>query len=183
MRTFEEDVTRAVDYHGHLCSGQCIGVKMARYGLSLLSLDPEADRKRIAVYVECDRCPADAIGVVTGCKVGKRTFKWLDYGKVAATFVDLQTQKAIRIHRKTRMHPAEGQDMIAFYRDLPNEAMFSAESVQVDMAPGDLPGPPVSVVECKKCGESVTDHKHVVFDGATLCKACALGAYYHRTEG
>ncbi len=179
MRTFEEDVRRAEEYHGHLCSGQCVGVKMARYGLSRLGLDPEADRKRIAVYVECDRCPADAIGVVTGCKVGKRTFKWFDYGKVAATFVDLETRRAVRIHRKKRMHPADGEDMIAFYRDLPDDMIFSVQEVAVDMAPGDLPGPPVEVVYCAACGEDVTDAKHVLRDEKPVCRACAGEGYYH----
>ncbi len=180
MRTFEEDVARAVEYHGHLCSGQCIGVKMARYGMSLLSLDPEADRKRIAVFVECDRCPADSIGIVTGTRVGKRTFKWFDYGKVAASFIDLETRRAVRIHRKKRMHPADGEDMIQFYKNLPEEEIFSVQDVVIDLTPGDLPGPPCEIVFCAECGEDVTDAKHTVKDGKPVCKACAGQAYYSK---
>lgn len=178
MRSFREDVEAAVAYHGHLCSGQCIGVKMARYGLRLLGLDPIEDRKRIMVFVETDRCPADSIGIVTGCKVGKRTYRSLDYGKIAASFVDLETRRAVRIHRKVRMHPADGEDMISFYETLPDEAIFSAREVVIDIAECDLPGMPTAIVDCHLCGEDVTDGRHVMVDGKPTCKACAGMAYY-----
>ena len=178
MKSFREDVERAVAYHGHLCSGQCIGVKMARLGLELLGLDGEKDRKKIAVYVECDRCPADAIGIVTGCRVGKRTFRAMDYGKIAATFINLDTEKAVRIQRKNRIHPSDDEDMIAFYENLPWQDIFKVQNVQVDLRPCDLPGPPVEAVFCEKCGEDVTDSRHVTVDGHILCKSCAGQSYY-----
>lgn len=177
-RTFEEDVERAVAYHGHLCSGQCIGEKMARYGMRLLALGPEKDRKSIMVFLEGDRSPADSIGIVTGCKVGKRTFKLYDYGKVAASFVNLDTGRAIRIHRKKRMHPAEGEDMVQFYRNLPYDEIFAVYEVAINLQPGDLPGPPVEIVHCSICGEDVTDAKRIVRDGNPVCKACNGEAYY-----
>lgn len=178
MRSFERDVELAVAYHGHLCSGQCIGVKMAHYAYELLGLDNETDHKKIVVFVECDRCPADAIGVVTGCKIGKRTYKFYDYGKVAATFVNLATKRAVRIYRQKHIHPADGEDMVAFYRDLPYEAMFAAQDVNITLTDADLPGPPVAVVICDRCGEEVTDNRHLERDGETLCRACADGSYY-----
>lgn len=178
MNTFREDVERAGAYHGHICSGQCIGVKMARLGLKILGLDPEKDRRRIYVFVECGRCPADAIGIVTGTRLGRRTLRAMDYGKVAATFVDLETNHAVRIQRRQRRHPAEGEDMIAFYENLPDEEIFKIQKVAVDLPPCDLPGKPVEVQFCAVCGEDVTDSRHVVRDGRFLCKSCADGAYY-----
>ncbi len=178
MRSFREDVERAVEYHGHLCSGQCIGVKMARLGLKTLGLDPEKNPKSISVYVECDRCPADAIGIVTGTRVGRRTFHAMDYGKVAATFVNLDTGEAVRIQRHTRRHPAEGEDLISFYENLPDEEMFKIQNVKVDLSPCNLPGKPVEVQICENCGEDITDSRHVIKDGKILCKACAGEGYY-----
>ena len=67
MRSFRDDVARAVAFHGHLCSGQCVGVRMAHMGMRLLGLDNETDRKKIMAFVECNRCPADAIMIATGC--------------------------------------------------------------------------------------------------------------------
>ena len=178
MKSFEEYVEAAVAWHGHLCSGQCIGVKMALYGLSLLGLDPERDRKRIVTFVECDRCPADSIGVVTGCKIGKRTLKARDYGKIAASFADIETGRAVRLYRKKRMHPQDGEDMVAFYKNVPDEEMFDWRDVKITLQPCDLPGQPVEAVTCPSCGEEVTDSRHVVRDGATLCRPCAGDGYY-----
>ena len=178
MNTFREDVERAGTYHGHICSGQCIGVKMARLGLRTLGLDPDRDRKRIYVFVECDRCPADAIGIVTGTRIGRRTLRAMDFGKTAATFVDLETGSAVRVQRYQRRHPAEGEDLIAFYEAMPDEEMFRVQRVRVDLRPCDLPGKPVEVQYCARCGEDITDSRQVVRDGDILCRACAGEAYY-----
>lgn len=182
MNTFRQDVERCGAYHGHICSGQCIGVKMARLGLKTLGLNPETDRKRIYVFVECDRCPADAIGIVTGARLGRRTLRAMDFGKVAATFVDLETNEAIRIQRHTRRHPAEGEDLIDFYENLADEEMFKVQRVKVELKPCDLPGKPVAIQYCQVCGEDITDSRHVVRDGKILCKACAGEAYYTLLE-
>ncbi|MGI6700103.1 MAG: FmdE family protein [Christensenellales bacterium] len=178
MRTFEEDVALAVQYHGHLCSGQCIGVKMARLAMRKLEIDIEKDPKSIMVFVECDRCPADAIGIVCGCKVGKRTYKFYDFGKVAASFVNLNTGKAVRIWRKNRRHPKEGEDMVAFYKNLPDEEMFQVQEVEIDLKPWDMPGPPLEVAICSRCGEDVTDCRHLMIDDKPVCKACNGQSYY-----
>ena len=180
MYSFREDVERAVQYHGHLCSGQCIGVKIGRAGLRELGLnnDDPKDRKKIMVYVECDRCPADSISIVTGTRIGKRTLKVKDFGKVAATFVNLETGKAVRVARMVRKHPQEGEDMIAFYENLPEEGYLQITPVQMDIPACDMPGPPAEAVTCAMCGEGVTDSRHVVRDKQTLCKACAGETYY-----
>ena len=178
MRTFEEDVAIAEKYHGHLCSGQCIGVKMARLGMRELGIDIEKDPKSIMVFVECDRCPADAIGAVCGCKVGTRTYKFYDFGKVAASFVNLNTGRAVRIWRKKRMHPAEGEDMVSFYKNLPDEEMFRIQEVSIDLNPWDMPGKPLEAVYCSRCGEDVTDCRHRMVEGQPVCKACLGQRYY-----
>ena len=84
-----EKLEKAVAYHGHLCSGQAIGVKMALYAIELLDLGVKDDYKNLKVYVETDRCIADSIMTVTGCKVGKRRFVLLDYGKTACTYYEI----------------------------------------------------------------------------------------------
>jgi len=178
MRTFEEDLREAVAYHGHLCSGQILGVRMARMALGLLGIDNPGEFHDLIVYVECDRCLTDAIGTVTGCKLGKRNLKWLDYGKSAATFLNIQTGKAVRIYRQTRLYPPDGADLTAFFQSIPDEGMFSAKYVQVKYAPEDLPGKPLGAMTCPLCNEEVIDGRQVVCNGAAMCKACAEGAYY-----
>lgn len=179
MRSFREDVERAVEFHGHLCSGQCLGVKMAHMGMRLLGLDNETDRKKIMVFVECNRCPADAIMITTGCSIGKRTYYFKDMGKAAATFLNLETGKAVRVKRISHRYAAEGEDMIEFYANLPEEGYLEAQEVTVTLGKGDWPGPPVCAEICECCGEEVTDDRHIVVDGKVLCKACAREINYY----
>src|SRR6266851_4271760 len=99
MKQFEEYVALAEQAHGHMCAGQILGLRLALYGMKLLGLDDPtgADRKRLVTFVEIDRCATDAIPVVTGCRLGKRALKFRDFGKVAATFCDLQTNRSVRV--------------------------------------------------------------------------------------
>jgi formylmethanofuran dehydrogenase subunit E len=93
MLSLDEYLAEAEKAHGHLCAGQVLGVRLAMLGLHTLGIqDPRGnreDRKRLVTFVEIDRCATDAIAVVTGCRLGKRALKFRDWGKMAATFVDL----------------------------------------------------------------------------------------------
>ena len=91
MKSLDELLRDAEVAHGHLCAGQVLGVRLAMRGLELLGIDDPygKDRKRLITFVEIDRCATDAVAVVTGCRLGKRALKFRDWGKVAATFVDL----------------------------------------------------------------------------------------------
>jgi len=102
MKSLDEYLQDAERAHGHLCAGQVLGVRMAMFGLAQLGIeDPQGkDRKRLVTFVEIDRCATDAVAVVTGCRLGKRALKFRDWGKVAATFVDVVSGKAVRIAAK-----------------------------------------------------------------------------------
>jgi formylmethanofuran dehydrogenase subunit E len=91
MLSLDALIREAEIAHGHLCAGQILGVRLAMLGLAKLGIeDPKGkDRKRLVTFVEIDRCATDAISVVTGCRLGKRALKFRDWGKMAATFVDL----------------------------------------------------------------------------------------------
>ena len=176
--------------HGHLCAGQVLGVRMAMLGLELLGIgDPKGrDRKRLITFVEIDRCMTDAIGVVTGCRLGKRALKFRDWGKVAATFVDLQNDRAVRIAAREsskalarQMHPeieSKNQQQMLAYREMPTEALFDVQWVKVKLAPEELPGYKGERIVCAKCGEGINFQREVRRNEETLCKACAEGSYY-----
>ncbi|MBO9361684.1 MAG: TraR/DksA C4-type zinc finger protein [Thermoflexus sp.] len=190
MRTLDEWLEEAAAFHGHLCPGQILGVRMALLGCRLLGLNPEdpADRRRLIVYVEIDRCLTDAIATVTGCRLGRRTLKHVDYGKAAATFVDTQTGRAVRIvarddARETALHLAPpGLSRAAAqrhaYRIMPDEELCYAQWVRVEIPPEDLPGHPLRRVFCARCGEGINDGREIVRDGEILCRACAEAPYY-----
>jgi formylmethanofuran dehydrogenase subunit E len=190
VKSLEEYLRDAAQAHGHLCAGQVLGVRLAMLGLQKLGVDdPQGkDRKQLVTFVEIDRCATDAVGVVTGCRLGKRALKFRDWGKMAATFVDLSTGKAIRIAAKESskalaraMHPEiadKNQQQMLAYRQISDEDLFTMEWVKVDLAPEELPGYKGERVTCEQCGEGISFRREVRRDGRVLCRACAGGCYY-----
>jgi formylmethanofuran dehydrogenase subunit E len=192
MNSLDEYLREAEIAHGHLCAGQVLGVRMAMAGLFRLGIeDPRGvDRKRLVTYVEIDRCATDAVVVVTGCRLGKRALKFVDWGKMAATFVDLQSGRAIRVAAREsskeaarRLHPeveSKNQQQMLAYREMPEEDLFEFQNVRVEVGPEDLPGYKGERIVCSKCGEGINFHREVVRDKQILCRGCAGENYYTR---
>jgi formylmethanofuran dehydrogenase subunit E/uncharacterized protein YecT (DUF1311 family) len=188
MKTLAEYLDLAAVAHGHLCAGQVLGVRLAMLGLRELGIeDPIAERKRIVTYVEIDRCVTDAVALVANCRLGKRALKFRDWGKVAATFVDLQTGRAVRIAAKEsskqaarELFPELGKDagQQKAYAQLSDEILFDKKWVKVEVLPEDLPGFKGPRVVCAQCGEGINFKREVVKDGKTLCRSCAGEKYY-----
>jgi formylmethanofuran dehydrogenase subunit E len=188
MRSLSEYLELAAVAHGHICAGQVLGVRLALLGLRELGItDPIADRKRLVTYVEIDRCVTDAVALVANCRLGKRALKFRDWGKVAATFCDLETGRAVRIAAKesskqaaTELFPdlprEEGQQKA--YAQLSDDVLFSKEWVNVEILPEDLPGFKGPRIVCAQCGEGINFKREVLRDGLTLCRACAGERYY-----
>lgn len=191
MRSLEEYLVLAEQSHGHMCPGQVLGVRMAMLGLRELGIDdPVRHRKRLLTYVEINRCATDAVSLVTGCRLGKRSLKFFDYGKVAATFVDLETQRAVRVvarddsrAKAKQMFPElanESKQQLEAYKVMADGELFTVEPVRVKLRPQDLPGRPRSRVVCAECGEGINDGRERVVNGRVLCRSCAGESYYER---
>src|SRR5271168_1362104 len=146
MRTLPEYLELAAVPDGHICAGQVLGVRLAMLGLRELGItDPIAERKRIVTYVEIDRCVTDAVALVANCRLGKRALKFRDWGKVAATFVDLESGKAVRIAAREsskalarQMHPeieSKNQQQMLAYREMPTDDLFAIQWVKVPVGP------------------------------------------------
>lgn len=193
MQTVEELLEECGRLHGHLCAGQLLGVRMALLGCRLLGIeDPQGtDRKSLIVWVEIDRCMADAVSAVTGVRLGKRSLKYFDYGKVAATFLNTVTGEAVRIVALDESraladlrYPAiesKKERQIYAYREALDEELFKVERVAVDYLETDAPGRPRSRVSCSICGEGINDGREVrSLEGALTCRPCAGASYYRR---
>ncbi len=187
MKSLDEYLELAERAHGHMCAGQVLGVRLAMLGVRELGLDPIKDRKRLVTYVEIDRCMTDAVALVANCRLGKRALKFLDWGKVAATFVDLQSGRAIRVvakesaKKKAReLYPGidKEQGQQKAYRAMADDEMFEKQWVRVEVKPEDLPGFKGPRTACAECGEGINFKREVVKEGRTLCHACAGEKYY-----
>ena len=191
VQTFEELLAGSVAAHGHLCPGQIVGVRMAMLGLRLLDFQAPPtypQLKQLIVFVEMDRCTGDAVAFVTNAKLGRRSLKFVDYGIMAATFVNLQTDRAFRIisteeSRDLAALYAPGemdrrQQQTAAYKVMPDSVMFRVQEVRVDLSPYDMPGPTRRQAACMKCGQVVRDNREVRQNGFVYCRPCASGAYF-----
>lgn len=185
MEPLDELLEMARVAHGHLCAGQVLGVRLAMLGCERLGIrEPRGkDRKRLVTFVEIDRCATDAIGVVTGCRLGKRALKFRDWGKMAATFVDLETGRALRIAAREsskelarQMYPeieGKNEQQMRAYREMSAAELFTEEWVSVTLDPKEFPGFKGERILCARCGEGISYDRHVVREGETLCQGCA----------
>ncbi|HEY6251040.1 MAG TPA: FmdE family protein [Candidatus Angelobacter sp.] len=190
MKTLPEYLKDAEIAHGHLCAGQVLGVRMAMFGLRKLGIeDPQGkDRKRIVTFVEIDRCATDAIMVVTGCRLGKRALKFRDWGKMAATFIDLETGKAVRVAATEsskalakNMHPelqSKNQQQMLAYQEMDENQLFDTQWVKVDLPAEEFPGYKGERIVCAGCGEGISYRREVMREGKILCRACAGERYW-----
>jgi len=172
---YEKLLAEAGEFHGDICGGIRTGTRMTMCGLRLLGIgDPKgADGKKLLVFVEIDRCATDAIMALTGCRPGKRSMKVKDYGKMAATFINLESGKAVRIasarKKEEEFDHAKASD----------EELFNITMVSVPLKPEDLPGKPVRACQCARCGETVLDGREIESAGETLCRPCFENANYY----
>lgn len=190
MESFEELLEKSTAIHGHVCAGQVIGVRMAVLGLDAIGIsEPRGlDRKKFYVLVEIDRCATDAIQTVTGCSLGKRSLKWLDYGIMAATFVNLEDGRAVRITAREESRDLANnycpeikdkyQRQLEAYRIMGDKELFTVQPVRVNIPPEDMPGRPLQRVQCGACGDWVQDCREVKKDGKIMCRSCANGRYF-----
>ena len=181
--------------HGHMCARQLLGTRMALLGCKTIGIDDPrgADRRKLIVWVEIDRCMADAVSAVTGVRLGKRSLKYVDYGKVAATFLNTENERAVRIvaleSARTladeRYPEIENKRQRQFqaYSDATDDELFKTELVSIQLRDLDAPGSPRSRVTCVVCGEGVNDGREVIdANGDPLCRGCYGGTYYSKLD-
>ncbi len=190
MLAFEELLKECASLHGHLCAGQVIGVRMAMIGCREIGLEEPKGSKKILVYVEIDRCATDAIRAVTGCSLGRRSLKFLDYGKMAATFVNLESNQAVRViarddarehvpsyaNGSSNRHEAER----VAYSIMPEECLFRVQPKEIHIPAEDMPGARGDRVSCSRCGEGINFRREILVNGKVLCIPCYQGSYVGR---
>ena len=191
MDPFEVLLESSANAHGHLCPGQMVGVRMAMLGCRLIELNEPTRHdqiKKLIVYVEMDRCTADAVAHVTGVKLGRRSLKFMDYGIMAATFVNLETGKAYRVvsteeaRSLASAYAPEIADkypqQLEAYKRMPDSVLFRVQQVRVKIDECDLPGPTRYKALCSRCGQVVRDQREIIKNGKVLCRPCTKETYF-----
>ncbi len=182
--SLDDILERAAAWHRHLCPRQVLGARMGILAGRLLSLELPQQNKRLYTFVETDGCFADGVGAATGCWLGRRTMRLIDHGKVAATFVDTHTRRAVRIRphpqartearryapdAKTRWHA-----YLAAYQIMPDDVLLEAQWVELTLDLDRLISRPGARTVCHRCGEEIINEREVTRDGTILCRGCAF---------
>lgn len=188
MDTLQQLLERCAGLHHHLCPRQVLGVRMGLYAGKLLGLNLPQSDKRLYTIVETDGCGADGISVATNCWVGRRTLRIEDYGKVAATFIDTQSGRAVRLaprptarHDSRRYAPeaaSRWEANLMGYQRMPDEELFAYQWVRLIRPVQALISQPGKRAVCDRCGEEIMNEREVFLGELTLCRACAGEAYY-----
>jgi formylmethanofuran dehydrogenase subunit E len=191
-KRLEDLLNKSADSHHRLCPRQVLGVRMGLYAGQMLDLQVPRQDKRLHAFMEMDGCAADGVSVATGCSVGKRTMHILDFGKVAATFVDKDTLKAIRIRpslearRLARLYapdaPEDWQAYLLGYQLMPDEELLVGQSIRLTVSLEAIISREGVRARCDRCGEEIYNEREVRSSGLTLCKACAGKVYYTLIE-
>jgi formylmethanofuran dehydrogenase subunit E len=182
MSDYEVLFKKAKEFHGHACPGIVLGTRLAMAGMRELGMDPHKNHHNLIVYMEIDRCGADAVQAITGCSLGHRSLKHMDYGKFAATFVDMGTGKAVRVavqeKNRAKHDHLEQKEVIKILGESPESDILKIEKVRISIPDDDIPGFPKEKEKCSICGEQVLDNRHVIIEGKVLCKNCGIRSYY-----
>ncbi|RTR30681.1 FmdE family protein [Deinococcus radiophilus] len=178
--------------HGHLCPRQILGARSAVLAGDLLGLDFPRTDKRVLVLAETDGCYADGVSAASGCWLGRRTLRLMDYGRVAATFVDTRTGRALRVWPRTDLRervraqkPPDQKRYQAYldaYRHWSDAELLRAAEVELDFDLAALISQAGAREVCSHCGEEVLNERWSVRQGRVLCPACLGGAYYRPTS-
>ncbi len=188
MPTLEELLARSAADHNHVCPRQVLGVRMGMLVAKLFDLPLPQTDKRLLAIVETDGCFADGVAAATGCTVGHRTMRVVDYGKIAVTFIDTKTGLAYRVRPRLDVRQraeayaqnerSRWHTMLNAYKVMPDEALLEVQAVQPKFDVGALMSRAGVRVNCDACGEEIINEREVNQNGRVLCRACAAGAYY-----
>lgn len=192
VSTFHELLKESAAHHDHLCPRQVLGVRMGIYAATLLQVPYPQQDKRLYTFIETDGCFADGVAVATGCTLGHRTLRLMDFGKIAATFVDTQTEQAIRISPELEIRQlasllipdarSRWHSQLKAYQIMTDERLFEIQSVRLSLSLKTLISRPGVRVNCDQCGEEIINEREIRYSGVILCRACAGESYYHAPE-
>lgn len=190
MNTLTALLDQCARLHQHLCPRQVLGVRMGLLAGRLLDISLPQTAKRLLTIVETDGCFSDGVATAANCWVGRRTLRVVDFGKIAATFVDTQTDRAVRLvpTRSSRSLAAQfapdaqnqWESYLVGYQLMPDELLFEQQAVQLITPAAQLISRAGVRVNCAQCGEEIINEREVWRNGLALCRSCAGEAYFYR---
>lgn len=188
MSELERLLQISATQHGHLCPRQVLGVRIGMYAAQWLDVPYPQSDKRLFTFVETDGCFADGVSASTGCTLGHRTMRLMDFGKVAAVFVDTATRQTIRIRPRldsrsqAKLYVPNARSrwhcQLEAYQIMPLDELFEVQEILLTLSMKELISRPGVRETCSECGEEIINEREVIQQGRVLCRSCAGEKYY-----
>lgn len=192
MTLLDELLHQSAELHKHLCPRQVLGARIGLAGTAVLGLSAWRKDKRLLIIVETDGCFADGVAVATGCTMGHRTLRLMDYGKIGATFIDVKTETAVRItpqldirEKAYRYAPDEKKHYYAQligYQHMPDDSLLTIRAVRLSEPVARIVSRAGVRVNCAGCGEEIINEREVIQAGRPFCVACTDASYYSQED-
>lgn len=170
--------------HHHLCPRQVLGVRIGLAGARAVGMEVPRQDKRLLVIVETDGCFISGVEAATGCSVYWRTMRILDYGKIAAVFVNVITGQTVRVaprldarERVWAFAPA-GETrhyfaMLYGYQAMPDDHLLTCSPGELQIPLSEIISRPGVRENCARCGEEIINEREIMWEGKPLCRGCA----------
>ncbi|MDD4802461.1 MAG: FmdE family protein [Syntrophomonas sp.] len=183
----------AIQFHGHICPGLLMGIRVAEFAQKHLNVSQDYDEELLAV-VETNSCGVDAIQAILGCTFGKGNLIFNDYGKNVYTIASRDKNRAVRIAQKFKEKPEpdsmryrqlsrkvvltdeetiERENLlgIIFERIMssPFEELFTWQEIEFGFPQKAQIYP---TVQCALCGEGVMEPRAVKNEKGYICLTC-----------
>ena len=185
----DEDLRKAVEFHGHMCPGLAIGYRVAKY---VKGRYPRSEDEEMVAIVENNSCSVDAVQQILGCTFGKGNLIYKDYGKQVFTFYIRGEDKALRIYFKGDISGRMDEMRSRYFKgDLTEEERREFEGVRervtqylisanddeiISVSEVAIPAPEKARIypslKCQQCGEGFMEICGRTAKGKVLCMEC-----------
>lgn len=179
---------RSAQRHERLCPRQVLGVRMGIAAAEALGVDPRVPGRALYVFAETDGCFTDGVEAATGCSLGHRNMRLMDYGRVAIVVVHLETGEAVRVapapgvrEAAARYAPDEPRryyQQLQGYQSMPDAALLSVQPVRLRVDLAALLGRKGLRVDCVRCGEEILNGRQHLEPDGPVCQGCGGAAFY-----
>ena len=187
--SFDNDLRKAVEFHGHLCPGLAIGYRVARY---VKEHYPRSEDEELVCIAENNSCSVDAVQEMLGCTFGKGNLVYRDYGKQVFTFFSRNDSRALRIYFKGdvsrnmdeirdryfkgELSPEEQVEFKALRERSIRHMLAAPDDELLSVKEVDIPAPQKAriypTLQCQECNEGFMEICGRTANGKTVCKEC-----------
>jgi len=184
----DEDLKKAIEFHGHFCPGLVMGYRVAKY---IKKHYKKSEDEELVAIVYNNSCGVDAIQYLLGCTFGKGNLIFKDYGKHVYVFYSREHKKGIRVSFKdevneemnnmwSKLKSVSDEERMKIMKELKDKCaeiiLNLSEDELLNVEEVDIPEPKKAKIylslKCEECGDYFMEIRGRLIDGKVVCMEC-----------